>query len=261
MEHRTLIVLAFILLIGACATVPETGRKQLLLITSTEETSLGLSEFEKLKKAKPISQNASLRTMVERVGMRIASVAPLPNARWEFVLFEDPKTPNAFCLPGGKVGIFTGLLPIARDDAGLATVIGHEVAHAVARHGAERISEGLLLEFGGQILQTALRTRPDAAKSLILGAYGIGGELAVSLPHSRKQELEADHLGLLYMARGGYDPREALSFWERFSAYGKQSGGRSVEFLSTHPLDERRMAELEKLMPQALQDYAKTKTQ
>ncbi len=190
--------------------------------------------------------------------MRIAAVAPLPNAQWEFVLFEDQDTPNAFCLPGGKVGLFTGILPITQNEAGLATVIGHEVAHAVARHGAERISEGLLLELGGQVLDAALKTTPDKTRSVILGAYGIGGELVVTLPHSRNQELEADHLGLLYMARAGYDPREALSFWKRFGAYSKQAG-QQLGFLSTHPLDDRRIAKLEVLMPQALQEYAKAK--
>lgn len=255
-----LVSIALLLVLMACTTVPETGRRQLQLITTEQEMSLGLSEFEKLKKSKPISKDSGLSKNVRRVGKRIAMVAPLPNAQWEFVLFDDPQTPNAFCLPGGKVGIFTGILPITQNDSGLATVIGHEVAHAVARHGAERISEGLLLELGGQVLETALSTRPQATRSLILGAYGIGGELAVTLPHSRTQELEADHLGLLYMARAGYDPREAILFWKRFSAYSKQKGGQPIEFLSTHPLDDTRIAKLETLMPQALQEYAKAKT-
>lgn len=255
-----LVSIALLLFLVACATVPETGRRQLQLVTPEQEMSLGLTEFEKLKKAKPISKDSALSENVQRVGKRIAMVAPLPNAQWEFVLFDDSQTPNAFCLPGGKVGIFTGILPITQNDSGLATVIGHEVAHAVARHGAERISEGLLLELGGQVLETALSTRPQATRSLILGAYGIGGELAVTLPHSRTQELEADHLGLLYMARAGYDPREALSFWKRFSVYSKQKGGQPIEFLSTHPLDDTRIAKLEALMPQALQEYTKAKT-
>lgn len=246
--------------LGACVTVPETGRQQLLLISSSEEIQLGLTEFEKIKKETPISRDAAATSLVRKVGQRIAAVASLPNAQWEFVLFDEPKTPNAFCLPGGKVGVSSGILPITRDEAGLATVIGHEVAHAVARHGGERISQGLMLQLGGQALSAAAHSQPAATQNLILGAYGIGAQVGVMLPHSREQELEADRIGLIYMARAGYDPREAVAFWQRFQAYSAQhGGGKTIAFLSTHPLDDVRIERIRALLPQAMAEYRKAK--
>lgn len=247
-------VLAVALFAAGCATVPETGRSQLLLISSSEEFQLGLTEFDKLKKNTPISKDAELNALVQRVGQRIAAVAKLPKAQWEFVLFDDAKTANAFCLPGGKVGIYTGILRFTQDETGLATVIGHEVAHAVARHGAERVSEGLLVQMGGQVLNQAMKSNSAATQGIVLGAYGIGAAVGVTLPHSRQQELEADHLGLLYMARAAYDPRQAVAFWKRFGE-GKSGGG--TEWLSTHPLDKTRIAAIESHLPQALPEYQK----
>ncbi|OGI43150.1 MAG: peptidase M48 family protein [Candidatus Muproteobacteria bacterium RBG_16_64_11] len=254
--HLPLLIVGLALLASGCATVPETGRSQLLLISPAEEFQLGLTEFEKLKKTTPISKDSQTNALVQRVGQRIAAVAKLPNAQWEFVVFDDAKTANAFCLPGGKVGIYTGILPFTRDEAGLATVIGHEVAHAVARHGAERVSEGLLLQMGGQALGQAIKTNSGTTQSIIMGAYGIGAAVGVALPHSRAHELEADRLGLLYMARAGYDPQNAVTFWKRFSE-GKSGGG--VEWLSTHPLDTRRIAALESHLPQARAEYQKAR--
>ncbi len=253
MNARRWIGAAALLFLCSCATVPETGRRELLLISPQEELRLGSTEFEKIKQATPISKDAEARAAVRRVGERIAAVAPLPGAQWEFVLFDAPKTANAFCLPGGKVGVYSGLLPHARDDTGLAVVISHEVAHAVARHGAERLSRGLLLQFGGQVLSDALRVDSRATRDLILQAYGLGSQLGVMLPHSRVQELEADHMGLIYMARAGYDPRAALDFWKRFAP----SSGRAVlpAFLSTHPVDRERIARIEALLPRAIQEY------
>ena len=242
-------------LLPGCATVPETGRSQLLLVTPQDEVQLGISAFQEIKESTPVSRDAAQNAALQRVGRRIAAVAQLPGAQWEFVLFDDPKNANAFCLPGGKVGVYTGILPITRDDDGLATVIGHEVAHAVARHGAERMSEALLVEVGGQALSAALGTQGSATQELLLQAYGVGAQLGVMLPHSRGQELEADHLGLLYMARAGYDPRAAVGFWERFQAYNERKGGKPPEFLSTHPLDDRRIAQIEQFLPQAEQEY------
>ena len=144
-------------LLTSCSTVPETGRSQLLLVSPSQETQLGLTEFDKLKQSTPISKDASVNAMVQRVGQRVAAVAPLPNAQWEFVVFDEPKTANAFCLPGGKVGVYTGILPITKDEAGLAVVIGHEVSHAVARHGNERMSQALLTQLGGEALGVALK--------------------------------------------------------------------------------------------------------
>ncbi len=244
--------------IASCTTVPETGRSQIQLVSSSQESQLGLEEFEKLKKTVAISKDPLANAQLQRVGQRIAAVAPLPDARWEFVLFDKPDVPNAFCLPGGKVGIYSGMLPITQNDAGLATVIGHEVAHAVARHGAERMSEGMLIQIGGKLLEQAATGRSDANRAMLLQAYGIGSALGVALPHSRAQELEADHLGLLYMARAGFAPREALAFWQRFEKYNnKQGGGRPPEFLSTHPVDDKRIAQIEGFLPQAEMEYRK----
>ena len=250
-----LLAVAASALLTGCATVPETGRRQLLLVGSAEETQLGLTEFEKLKKSTPISHDEAANAMVQRVGKRIAAVAPLPNAQWEFVVFDDPKTANAFCLPGGKVGVYSGILPITRDEGGLATVIGHEVSHAVARHGAERLSEGLLVELGGVILAEATAKKSEETRALILGAYGVGGTLGVMLPHSRGQESEADHLGLIYKARAGYDPQAAIDFWRRFAAYNSEHGSKTPAFLSTHPVDSTRISQLEALLPQAQAEY------
>ena len=149
---RATVALLPLLFVSACTTVPETGRSQLLLISASEESQLGLSEFDKVKKNTPDSKDAAQTSQLEKVGRRIAAVAPLPDARWEFVLFDKPDTVNAFCLPGGKVGVYSGILAITRDEAGLATVIAHEAAHAVARHGSERISQGLLVQMGGAAL-------------------------------------------------------------------------------------------------------------
>lgn len=241
----------------SCAIVPEIGRRQLLLVSSSDEQQLGFSEFEKLKQSTPVSKDAAINALVRRVGERIAAVAPLPNAQWEFVVFDEPKTANAFCLPGGKVGVYTGILPLTLNEEGLATVIGHEVAHAVARHGGERMSEGLLIQFGGQLLGEAMRKNSEQVRAIALQSYGLGSTLGVALPHSRRQELEADHLGLIYMARAGYDPVQAVAFWKRFAEYGAKQGGRTPQFLSTHPVDEVRIAKLGEEMPQALEEYRK----
>jgi len=246
-------------LLTACASAPETGRSQLLLISPSEEARMGFQAFQKVKQQTPTSRNRVQSRELQQVGRRIASVAHLPHAQWEFVLFEDPDNPNAFALPGGKVGIYTGMLPITQNEAGLATVIGHEIAHAVARHGAERMSQSVVVQIGGTALSAALGGQSAAARDLAMQAYGIGTTVGVMLPYSRTQELEADHLGLLYMARAGYDPREAVAFWKRFQAYGSKRGGKPPEFLSTHPLDNRRIAQLQKLMPKALAEYERSK--
>jgi metalloendopeptidase OMA1, mitochondrial len=260
LKYRYAVPILAIVLAGAlsgCATVAETGRSQLMLVSDQEVTHLSLSEFDKMKGEKPVSQDQELTAQVRKVGQRIARVANLPGAQWEFILFDDPKVPNAFCMPGGKVGVYSGILPITRSEAGLATVMAHEVAHAVARHGAERISEGLLMKFGGAVLSTALMTQGVATQQLAMAAFGVGGQLGYTLPHSRSQESEADYIGLLYMARAGYDPREAVAFWQRFAAYNTQHGGKQSEFLSTHPLDETRIAQLQKWVPEAQAEFGK----
>ncbi len=244
-----------LLLMGGCATETVTGRKQLILLSPTEEMQLGLTEFEKMKQQVPRSKDAAAQALVERVGRRIAAVADLPGAQWEFVLFENAE-PNAFCLPGGKVGVYTGILPITRDEAGLATVLGHEVAHAAARHGAERISRGLALNVLGQVASSYLGREKPEAQPYFNTAYGLGAQLGLVLPHSREQEARADQIGLIYMARAGYPPEAAVEFWRRFAAYNRQRGGaQGLWFLRTHPLDEDRIANLQKYLPQARQEF------
>lgn len=241
--------------LAGCSTVPVTGRRQLVLISPEYETELGLTSFEKLKKEGKVCTDPAVNQLVQKVGQRLAAVAELPGAQWEFVVFENPE-PNAFCLPGGKVGIYTGILPITKDEAGLATVLSHEIAHAVARHGAERLSEALLLDLVGQGLTTQASKADPRWGPVVAAVYGAGTQLGLALPHSRMQELEADKIGLIYMARAGYDPREAIKFWERFAEYNRQRGGATpIWFLSTHPLDEVRIQKLREALPEALQNY------
>lgn len=244
-----------IVLLAACYTNPLTKRKELMLVTPQEEAQLGFTAFNQIKSETPISTDPEHNALVQRVGQRISSVVSLPYAEWEFVMFRMDDTPNAFCLPGGKVGVYTGILPLTLNEAGLATVVGHEVAHASARHGGERMSHALLVELGGMGLAAALQNKPAATIDLAMAAYGITTTVGHSLPHSRKQELEADYMGLLYMARAGYDPNEAIAFWQRFQQYSSQHGGSVPEFLSTHPLDSRRIRELQNHLPEAMALY------
>ena len=249
----TALVAALPILTG-CYTVPETGRRDMALLSSSEEMKMGFSEFEKMKKAEKINKDPQINAMVQRVGKRIAAVAELPDAQWEFVVFEND-VPNAFCLPGGKIGIYTGILPITQSEEGLATVMGHEVAHAVARHGAARISRAMGVQMIGQILGQAVAHKSQRAQVLTMQAYGLGAQLGSTLPHSRLQESEADHIGLLYMARAGYDPQEAVAFWQRFADYNRKAGGNTPWFLRTHPLDVKRVERLQALMPEAKREY------
>ncbi|MDF2377387.1 MAG: M48 family metallopeptidase [Verrucomicrobiales bacterium] len=248
------VLIASIAFVACTTTVPETGRKQVNFMDPREEAALGFSEFKKMKAEKPISKDAALNAQVERVGSRLSKVMPVPNAEWEFVVFDDP-TPNAFALPGGKVGVHTGIFQITKDDAGLAAVIGHEVAHVVARHSGERMSQnalaGVVVAGAGYALN---RNGADAA--LPTAALGAGALIATR-SFSRGQELEADRMGALFMARAGYDPKESVELWKRFGAWrtANSQGGSGPQFLSTHPLDEKRIAELRKYMPQALAEY------
>ena len=206
----TFIGLLAVVLAG-CNTVPVTGRSQFNLMSTGQEQQLGLTSFDKLKQETPISKDPAANALVQKVGHRIAAVADkdMPGAQWEFVVFES-KEANAFCLPGGKVGVYTGILPITKDEAGLATVIGHEVAHAVARHGGERMSEATALQMGGSILGASLSKSDPTVLAAANTAYGLTSQVGVALPHSRAQESEADHIGLIYMARAGYDPQGAV---------------------------------------------------
>ena len=246
-----------ILVFNACRTVPETGRRQLALVSAEQELQLGLAAFDEIKEETPISKNPKDNALVSRVGARIAAQAAkdLPNAQWEFVVFDSPEA-NAFCLPGGKVGVYEGLIPIAQNEAGLATVIGHEVAHAAAHHGGERMSRAMAAQGLGQALGASI-TDPRWQQVTMI-AYGLGANVGYELPQSRGNESEADHIGLMYMARAGYDPEEAIRFWERFSEHHKGASGPPA-FLRTHPMDSRRIADLRRLMPEAKAEYQRAK--
>src|SRR5436190_2502678 len=194
-----------VLLLEGCSTVPVTGRHELNLVSPEQELQLGLTSFDQVKKETPVSRDPNGNAQVDRVGRRIAQIAShdLPNAQWEFVVF-DSKDANAFCLPGGKVGVYTGILPITQNDAGLATVLGHEIGHAVAHHSASRMSQAMLTQGVGEAAGSALGSTSYAQyQGAFNSLYGIGTKVAVELPYDRKQESEADHIGLIYMARAG----------------------------------------------------------
>lgn len=239
-----------------CRTVPETGRVQLMLMPQGQEIALGADAFEQIKEQEEVSTDSERIDRVNRIGNRIAAQASddLPNADWEFVVFEGDDTLNAFALPGGKVGVYTGLMDLAETDDQLAAIIGHEVAHVTARHGAERMSRAMALSAVGVGVGVAARDRDAQTQQAILIAYGLGATLGVELPYSRRAESEADEIGLLYAARAGYDPSAAVTFWERMR---EAAGDRPFppEFLSTHPADSRRIADLEAMMPRAMEEY------
>ncbi len=243
------------LAVAGCHVVPDTGRRSLSLIPMEQEIALGESTFAEIKDAETVSDDREKRERVERVGRRIAAVAErdIPGLDWEFVLFEDDAI-NAFALPGGKVGVYTGLFQLVETDDDLAVVMGHEVAHVTARHGNERMSQYLLVSAGGIALDVALRNRETETRQMALMAYGAGATFGYILPYSRSAESEADELGLYYSARAGYDPRAAPRFWERMAeaAEGRAS---PPAFLSTHPSHGRRVSDLENHMPRALRYY------
>lgn len=236
----------------ACTTVvPETGRKQINMLPPAKEAALGLSEFQKIKQTRKISTDPAYNDAVQRVGKKLSVHMPVPDAQWEFVVFEDP-TPNAFALPGGKVGVHTGLFEVTQNDAGLAAVIGHEVAHVVARHSGERASQ--------QVIAGAAVTGAGFLFGADLPASALGaGALVATRAFSRQQELEADRMGAIYMARSGYDPHEAVALWKRFAAWKQKNneGGEVPTLLSTHPVDEKRIAQLEYYLPEAISQYKK----
>jgi len=253
------VILVAVVILTACTTAPETGRSQLILIDSAQETKIGFQAFQEMKRKEPTIAKGPKVRLLRRVGKRIAAVVKVPHAQWEFVLFNDPNSANAFALPGGKVGVYTGILPITRNEAGLTTVIAHEIAHVTARHGAERMSQSMLIDVGGSVLSGALGALGNkATHDMIMQAYSLGTTVGVALPYSRTQESEADRVGLLYMARAGHDPREAVKFWQRFKAYNK-GRKKPLEFLSTHPLDETRIAAIKRMIPEALQEYKRVK--
>jgi predicted Zn-dependent protease len=226
-----------------------------VLVPEDQELALGAQSYEETLKTAKLSTDPAAVAMVRRAGARIAKISARPDLAWEYNLIEDPKTVNAFCLPGGKVAVYSGILPVTKNEAGLAVVLGHEIAHAIAKHGAERMSQQMLMVVGQASLEVALREKPAQSRAIFMAAYGLGAQYGVALPFGRGQESEADHIGLIYMARAGYDPREAVAFWKRMEAAG---GSQPPEFLSTHPSHDRRISDLEKWMPEAVAEYDKS---
>jgi predicted Zn-dependent protease len=248
--------------LAGCAKVPVTGRSQLNLVSSSEMMAMSAQQYGQFLQQNPPSRNAAGTAQVKRVGVRIQRAVEsymqqnnlssrIANYQWEFNLVDN-KEVNAWCMPGGKVVVYSGLLPVAEDDAGLAVVMGHEIAHAIAEHGAERMSHQMVAQLGGVALSEALKTKPQQTQELWLTAFGVGAQYGALMPFSRLQESEADRLGLIFMAMAGYDPTSAPAFWERMAA-GKQ--GAPPEFMSTHPSDATRIENLRKLMPEAQKYY------
>jgi predicted Zn-dependent protease len=248
------LALGLTLLVAACATAPYTGRRQLLFSSEGSETKMGYQAFEQIKRQYKLSQDPEANALMATVGRRIADAAQRPDYRWEFVVLEG-KEANAFCLPGGKVGIFTGILKYTQDEAGMATVISHEVAHALARHAGERLSQSRLAQVGGIGLGAALGGVGSLAGMAIMQGYSLGTQLGILLPYSRTQESEADHIGLILMAKAGYDPAQALEFWQRMLTKDKK-GAKPPEFMSTHPNDANRLKKLQEFLPEARTYYA-----
>lgn len=255
--------LVTIVFLTSCATVPLTGRKQLSLVNESEVMSLSLSQYDQFIKSNKISSNKVETDRIRRVGNRIAvSVeeffsnngqhAYLDGYKWEFNLIED-KAVNAWCMPGGKVVVYTGILPLMKNDAQLAAVMSHEIAHAVARHGGERMSEQLVAQGAGAALSVALSQKPKETQQLALAAFGLGTQVAYLLPFSRTHEYEADELGLYFMSMAGYDPAQSVDFWKTMAANNQS---KTLVLLSTHPLDANRIARITQKLPEAMKYYS-----
>lgn len=242
------------LVLIACQTVPITGRSQLQLLPESEETRMGIQAYQQILAKARISHDPVANDLVRRVGSRIAEATGRRDLPWEFKVIDDDRQVNAFALPGGKVAVYTGILPVTGDEAGLAAVLAHEVSHVIAHHGGERVSQQLLVQ-AGLAATTAALARGDPQTVRSVGALlGAGAAVGLILPWSRQQESEADRLGLIFMAKAGYDPRAARDLWLRM-AEASRGRGRLPEFLSTHPPDVTRIRQIEQWLPEALQYY------
>jgi predicted Zn-dependent protease len=251
------------LLIG-CEQVAITGRSQLNLVPDSMVNSMALQQYTTFLNENKVTTNTVQIDQVKRVGYRLTEAVErycrennmaqtIKGFTWEFNVVESEEV-NAWCMPGGKVVIYTGILPITKDDDGLTVVMSHEIAHAIARHGSERMSQGLLYEMGGIALSEAVKTSPAATRDLFMQSYGIGAQVGILLPYSRLHEKEADRMGLIFMAMAGYDPRVAVDFWTRMSA-SKKEGAAPPELLSTHPADASRIRYIEEMLPEAMKYY------
>jgi predicted Zn-dependent protease len=240
-----------LLILSACATAPYTQRSQLILISASEENRLGVQAFQQVLAKEKVTRDPVLQGVVDRIGWRVATAANRPDFQWQFVVIDNEKTANAFALPGGKVAVYTGIFPVSKTEGGLAAVMAHEVAHVLARHGGERLSQGLLAQMGGAVQVGMAGSDPGVVQG-VMAAYGLGANVGVLLPYSRLQESEADRIGLILMAQAGYDPREAVHLWERMA---QQDRNRPPEFFSTHPSAGTRIQDLQRSMPNALTYY------
>jgi predicted Zn-dependent protease len=265
MIRKSFLLIIMAISLYACSSVPITGRQQLNLVSDDEVLSLSLQEYGEYMKSAKKSTDKANTALVEKVGRSIANAVEsyfkqngqeklIENYKWEFNLVEDEQI-NAFCMPGGKIVVYTGILPYTKDDNGLAVVLGHEVGHAIAKHANERMSQQVALQYGGTAVGAVLKGSSSAVQTIGAQVYGLGAQYGIMLPYNRKQELEADHLGLILMSIAGYDPNQAIPFWERMS----QQGNNNIDILSTHPSDSKRIAEIQKYLPEAL-DYYKGKT-
>ncbi len=266
MKNKLFLLSSIVLvLVAACTTNAITGRSQLSLVSDADVKAQALTEYRTfLTQNKVVSASQSKDAeMVRRVGSRIASAITtyytqkglgkeLEGYQWEYNLVNSNQV-NAWCMPGGKIVVYTGLLPVTQNEAALAVVLGHEITHAVAKHGNERMSEGLVQQLGGAALSVAMSSKPEQTRSLFLQAYDMGSTIGVSLPHSRNQEYEADKFGLMYAALAGYNPREAIPLWQRMQALS--NGQKQPEFLSDHPAEGNRIERLQQQMPEALKYY------
>jgi predicted Zn-dependent protease len=261
MKTKLIAAFCLLLLFDSCSRVPITNRKQMNLLPESELQSMALSEYQGFLKQNPAVTGTSDAQMVKNIGAKIQVAVVqymnqnklgkrISNYKWEFNLVNS-KEVNAWCMPGGKVVVYSGLLPVTQDETSLAIVMGHEIAHAVARHGNERMSQSMVAAVGGMALDVALSQKSAQTRSIFLTSYGVGSTLGI-LAYSRTQESEADKLGLIFAAMAGYDPQKAIPFWQRMAASG---GGKPPEILSTHPSDDTRIKNLRAFMPQALKYY------
>lgn len=268
MTRKLLIIIFTALVVWSCSQVPVTGRRQINLLPEAQIMEMSFANYTQFltdNKGKVVKSGPQVE-MVKRTGLRISQAVEqymrenqmasrISNFKWEFNVVDD-KAVNAWCMPGGKVVVYTGILPVTRDETGLAVVMGHEIAHAVANHGNERMSQGLMQELGFAILDQALSEKPDVTRSIFLSAYGVGSDVLGILPYSRLHESEADKLGLIFMAMAGYDPAQAVGFWDRMS---KLDGQAPPELLSTHPNSATRIRQIQEFLPEA-QKYYKPNT-
>jgi Putative Zn-dependent protease, contains TPR repeats len=251
-------------IIVACSSVMITGRKQLLLVPDTEVLALSAQSYSEFIASAPLSKNTTNTALIKKVGKNISTAvetylrtngmaAEIANYAWEFSLVQSDEV-NAFCMPGGKVVFYEGILPLTKTEAGIAVVMGHEIAHAVAKHSSEQISQQMVLQYGAAITDALTTNKSEIVRGSINTLYGIGAQVGVTLPFSRTHEYEADRLGLIFMAMAGYDPSEAVGFWERMAAANASA---PLELLSTHPSDNNRIAKIKELLPEAMQYYKK----